>query len=194
MFLQITLQEVIVIRIIVTSRRIRGPSEDKQILTAYETLVSVKNGLHNLRDYHGFKPFRKVEVLLHVNSFFVQSHIPQQLRGAILTFLQGGHTEPDPVYDCYAFANSYKGIPQHEKCDLLKHWHVRRMLHNKPHIGGVVFFMDDSTRMFRHAAIYVGHECYVSVYNAGGDLHFASFKDMQQSFGGKDVYLASPRT
>ncbi len=98
------------IRILITSRLVSGLSNDKQPLTAYLTLVLAKNSLHNLLDYQGFKNYRKIEILLHVKSFFVQLQVTQQLKSAILSFLQGGHAVQDSTYDCYSFANCYMGI------------------------------------------------------------------------------------
>jgi cell wall-associated NlpC family hydrolase len=60
-------------------------------------------------------------------------------------------------------------------------------------VGDIVFLLKSKENDFRHAALYVGHGLYISVYGAGGDLEFSTLKDMLRDFDAEHVVTATPR-
>jgi hypothetical protein len=122
--------------------------------------------------------------------------LEQGLEEGIVHFLNRYQSVREMSFDCYAFANLVQGLPQHAKQFALMHWNLvpARSL---PKAGQTIFLMsafDDENVIFAHAAVYLGSGLFISVYGAGGQLEFATLRDMIRDFRADEVLLATPRT
>ncbi len=179
-------------KLIVSSQRVTGPSADGIIVTAFKTFVETENGMYDLCNYFDFQELDDIEIISQKSFFSVRLNIPPELKKAIIDFLLTQHIHKDDKFDCYSFVNKYHNVEEHKKSYLMNYWKLKKLVF-LPKVGDVVFFLDTSRQLFRHASIYVGWGVYVSVYGAGGDIHFATLKDMKNSFGGENIFLATPR-
>lgn len=116
--------------------------------------------------------------------------LPPEVQQAIRFFLKQYHAKQDTSFDCYAFANLTKGVDVHEVPYMVKYWNRKPLPWFLP-IGSVVFF-ESGVDQFHHAAIYIGHGLYLSVWGAGGDLEVATLKSMKRDYGAERVVLAEP--
>jgi len=117
--------------------------------------------------------------------------IPPDVSRGIARFLRLYNHPKNDDFDCYSFANLLHRFPLFEpKAYLLSRWSLER-LSGKPDPGGVVFLMEGREN-FKHAAIYLGADIYVSVYGAGGQLEFSELNDMRHDFRASSVFLATP--
>lgn len=120
--------------------------------------------------------------------------LPEDVERAVVYFLNNHHERQDMAFDCYAFANLVCGVPQHDKRFARQHWNLDpvRVL---PTAGETIFLMGKEEGSFFHAAVYIGHRLYLSVYGAGGELVVSSLQDMLEDFGelgAKWVWQARP--
>jgi cell wall-associated NlpC family hydrolase len=66
-----------------------------------------------------------------------------------------------------------------------KNW--QRLAPKSPQPGDVVFLLSHAKHPteFHHAAVYIGHDLYLSVYGLGGDLNVATLEDMAKAYKAK---------
>jgi hypothetical protein len=146
---------------------------------------------HHIRGLKSFSNINGVKLIIRNRPFYKKLQLPDDLNAAISSFLQTKHAKQDIKFDCRAFANSVKGVEQHEIAHLLQFWDLKPKPH-KLKTGDVIFFTS-GTNSFHHAAIYIGSGLYISVYGAGGDLEVATLKDMKRDFKAEHVLLATPK-
>lgn len=115
--------------------------------------------------------------------------LPLELQKAIIQFLETYHAQENMSFDCYAFANLVAGQPSHQ-CRFLRKFWWTRPLEKSLRVGSVVFLLDVAEDMFKHAAIYIGYNRYISVYGAGGDLEVSTLPDMMRDFRAKQAFEA----
>ncbi|MCF7898875.1 MAG: hypothetical protein K9L31_02910 [Candidatus Pacebacteria bacterium] len=175
-----------------SSQKITGPSENVIILTAFRTFVIKDEEEYDLCDYFGFQDSSCIEICTNIWMLLVNLNITPEIKRVVINFLCSQHVVRDKEYDCYLFVCEYYKIENHKKKYLMEYWELKKQRF-WPKVGDVLFLLDTSKQVFKHAAIYVGYGLYVSIYGAGGDIHFATLKDMKKSFGGKDIFLATPR-
>lgn len=143
-----------------------------------------------LQDSQPFQKYNDVEIILMKKFFDQRLRIPDELKAAILLFMDKYHAQEDLSVDCYAFATIVKGMERHKMPFMLSYWNIKR-LWGHPSPGSVVFLVKGKDQ-FRHAAIYIGSGLYISAWGAGGDLAVASLKSMKKDFGADRVELATP--
>lgn len=153
-------------------------------------LVRGAGGFISLRDWEPSSELNDVEIVLVRKFRSKRFQLPYNVKQAILHFLQRYHAKQDISFDCYAFANLVKRVEVHKVPYMLKYWNKRP----KPwfiQVGSVVFFESGENR-FHHAAVYIGHGLYISVWGAGGDLEIATLKSMRRDYDAERVMFAEP--
>lgn len=173
-------------------------SRDRTIITVDGCQTSVKlvvvreaGSFIRMQDWEPTTKLDDVEFVLVRKFFPKQFQLPHDVKRAILYFLQRYHAKQNISFDCYAFANLVKGVEFHEVPYMLKYWNREPKPWFVP-IGSIVFF-ENGENQFRHAAIYIGHGLYISVWGAGGDLEVATLKSMKRDYGAERVVLAQPK-
>jgi hypothetical protein len=153
-------------------------------------LVSEAGGFISIQDWEPPTELDDVEIVL-VRKFRPKRfQLPHNVKQAILHFLQRYHAKQDISFDCYAFANLVRGAEVHKVPYMLKYWNKKPKPWFVP-IGSIVFF-ESGENQFHHAAVYIGHGLYISVWGAGGDLEIATLKTMKRDYGAERVVLAEP--
>lgn len=110
------------------------------------------------------------------------------LKQGILRFLRDYHEKEDLTFDCYSFANLVSGTRSHSKVSMHYYWsHSRLPRRVKP---GSIIFLLSGENYFHHAAIYLDHGLYISVWGGGGCLEIATLDQMMCGFGAERVVLA----
>lgn len=153
-------------------------------------LVREAGGFVSLQDWEPPTELDDVEIVLVKRFRTKRFKLPHDMKQAILHFLQRYHAKQDISFDCYAFANLVKGVEVHKVPFMLKHWSKRSKPWFTP-VGSVVFFVSGENR-FHHAAVYLGHGLYISVWGAGGDLEVATLKSMKRDYGAERVMFFEP--
>lgn len=146
----------------------------------------------SLQDWEPPTELNDVEIVLIRKRFRPKRfRLPHDVKRAIINFLQCYHTRQDISFDCYAFVNLVKGVEVHKVPYMLEYWNKRPKPRFIP-IGSVVF-LESGENKFHHAAVYMGHGLYISVYGAGGGLQVATLKSMKRDYGAERVVLAQPK-
>lgn len=154
-------------------------------------MVREAGGFISLQDWETPTELNDVEIVLTRNFCPKRLQLPHNVRQAILHFLSRYHAKQDISFDCYAFANLVKGVEVHQVPLMLKYWNRRPKPLFVP-IGSIIFF-ESSENTFHHAAVYIGHGLYISVWGAGGDLEVATLESMKRDYGAERVVLAQPK-
>ena len=121
--------------------------------------------------------------------------ISNALRKGILAYLNDYNVQRDLFFDCYAFANVANGVPSHPPKLVRKFWKIHLDAFT-PENGHTIFLMQASGKdryVFRHAAICIDTNLFVSVYGAWGNLRFASLHDMMKEYEADALVKATPR-
>lgn len=117
--------------------------------------------------------------------------LPHTVTRTVAEYLSNRHLTEDITYDCYAFATEAAGLERHEKAYLLGYWNLepnpKRL---RP--GDVAFWMTIAEHRFHHAALYIGHNLYMSVWGMGGQLEVTTRSAIQHIFEGPDFFKATP--
>ncbi len=163
---------------------------DGQPMTIKPILVEVEGRFISHRDWKPPPDVSEIDMVVAGKMREIPLPLPGDVAQGILHHLKYFHGRQDNSFDCYAFANLVKGVPQHRMPYMLLHWHKRHLPWRVP-IGSVVFLESGATR-FHHAAIYLGRQLYLSVWGAGGDLEIATLKTMKRDFDAERVMLAHP--
>ncbi len=170
---------------------------DMPIITVDGYRMSVKIALVyeagdfiSLQDWKPPPEMNDIEIVLVRRFRPKRFQLPHNVRQAVLHFLKHYHSKQDIMFDCYAFANLVKQVEVHEVPYMLKYWKKKPKPWFIP-TGSVVFFESGEDR-FHHAAVYIGHGLYISVWGAGGDLEVATLKSMKRDYGAERVMLAEP--
>jgi hypothetical protein len=120
-------------------------------------------------------------------------NLPSAIGKAVVHFLANYYGRQNMAFGCYEFANLVNSVPPHDKFFALEHWDFNPVC-DLPAPGNTIFLMNDDINVFVHAAVYLGHHIYLSVYGMGGDIVVSSLQDMLNDFGAKWIWLATPRT
>jgi hypothetical protein len=129
-------------------------------------------------------------------SVFVGSagvEIPQKVKNVIADYLQRQAEGKLDNIDCYAFTCLMEGlsIPERDaqgqvREGRLDRWEIAPLDENgDAQPGDVLFFWNASGEdhfQFRHAAVYLDNDTYVSVYGLNGELSFSTFEDLEETF------------
>jgi hypothetical protein len=156
-----------------------------------------KNAAGELRSLHDDLPFTELEQVQMWIIWCTKPYISTRLRlsdrieQAITCFLQK-HQGQGTVLDCYDFVCQTFGVSEHKKAVLLRHWTVHPWWYRKKP-GDPILLINTKEQQFRHAAIYLGHGLYLSVYGKGGDLEVSTLRDMRREFKTNKVLIVSPR-
>lgn len=116
--------------------------------------------------------------------------VDEPIRYTIARFLRlhDGNEE----FDCYSFVNLLHRLPLFEnKAYLRSRWTLERAS-GKQAPGAVLFLMNKDGSEFKHAAVCLGSDIFVSVYGKGGQLEFSALNDMRHDFRAEAVFLATP--
>jgi hypothetical protein len=127
--------------------------------------------------------------------------LPESLSKAILGYLR---LRPDPdrsaecvVLDCRAFVDLMTRYSL-DDCVLMSPAWTLGNLPRRPSLGSVVFLVsptkESGRAVFHHAAVYLGHGLYLSVWGAGGDLEVMTLENMKTAFEKCEARLALPRS
>lgn len=155
------------------------------------TIVKEGDKYVSLQDSQPFQEYDDIEMVLMGRFFDRKLRLTTELKMAIKRFMREYHAQQNIEVDCYAFANTLKGIKPHKVHNMLRYWNIKRLWW-RPKPGSVIFLVKGK-KHFRHAAIYIGRGLYISTWGAGGDLEIASLKSMKRDFGANRVELATPR-
>jgi len=149
-----------------------------------------------IRAVQCFEEFEDLKEVRFVFSFwFLRLEIPVDdgVQNAVINHLRLYHTKRDLSYDCYAFANTVRGVPPHKVQWMRRYWDTS-LLRGKPNRGDIVFLVNEEDTTFHHAAVYLGMGLYLSVWGGGGDIEVATLNDMKIGFSTDTVYLVTPRS
>jgi hypothetical protein len=154
-----------------------------------------KDGVYRfLHDGKSFDPMASIEIWLMVltwpKAISKRLPLPPALTQVVASFLSTYHGKEHDL-DCYDFANLVAGIPLHNKAGLYGFWKERRRLLRQP--GDVVFLFNKKRMQFRHAAIYLGHGLYISVYGKSGNIEVTTLRDMRKAHGAKNILDVVPK-
>jgi hypothetical protein len=185
------------LKIIVSLRKLESKDSDGWPIFFQLAVVWEGKAFHYLNDYADFTEVTQLLILVEGKKIFSRAKfktlkIPENIQSGIIAFLKTYQGKQDIAYDCRSFVNSVFGVTQHPTKYLLGFWKTEP-LDWWPRAGDVVFLVAKHERDFRHAAVCIGPDLYVSVYGAGGDLEFASLEDMKKSFQAEQVLFAVPR-
>ena len=181
--------------IIITPWRVDSIDSEGRVFRVRQLSFEKDGEYRNLHDGKPFEVENSLEIRRIVRKWarlrLVTLSVPPALLTAIATFLSEYHGK-EHALDCYDFANLVANIPLHDKSSLFAYWEKRRRFVRRP--GHTVFLIRKKEHLFRHAAIYLGHGLYISVYGRNGDLEVASLYDMKRNYGAKDVLTVAPRS
>lgn len=162
---------------------------DGSKMTVKGTYVREVSGFISLQDLKPSSDLNDVEIVLMSRFFQKKLNLKENIKKAVLLFLQNYHAKQDISFDCYAFANLVRGVKLHEVPYMLKFWNISSVPLRK-RAGSVIFLISDER--FHHAAIYIGSGLYISVWGAGGDLEITTLSSMKRDFKAEKVVLAEP--
>jgi hypothetical protein len=181
--------------IIITPWRVDSIDPEGRVFRVRQLSFEKDGEYRNLHDGKPFEAEDSLEIRRIVRKWgrlrSVTLTVPSALLRAITIFLSEHHGK-EHALDCYDFANLVAGIPPHDKSVLFAYREQRRRFVRRP--GDTVFLIRKKEYQFRHAAIYLGHGLYISVYGRNGDLEVASLHDMKRNYGAKDVLTVVPRS
>lgn len=120
--------------------------------------------------------------------------LPQNLESAIKTFLAQYHAKQDISFDCYSFASLVNGVALDDKRYLSRRFRCEPREAGNIAPGETVFLFGGIGCHFKHAAVYLGEDRFLSVWGGGGDLEVASFEQMRIGFNTTKAYAAFPRS
>lgn len=166
-------------------------SADDRILRVYTATIespAYSGPLQNLTK----TPEIRIQAFIQRRFWRTRLPLDERLEAGILRFCREYATRRNVNFDCYAFVNMVYGMEPHRCRHLLRYWDISP-LPRKLRPGQALFFVYDGN-LFRHAAIYLGANRYISVYGAGGDLEVSSLADMRHDFQARDVFHATPKT
>ena len=159
-------------------------------MTVKATWVRGARGLVSLQDLEVPADLDDVEFVYTRRFFPKKLHMPEEVKSAILGFLNTYHRKQDTSFDCYAFVNLVKGVETHKVPYMLQYWELRA-LPWRVRSGTVVFLLSGNDH-FHHAAVCLGSGFYLSVWGAGGDLEIATLEGMMRDYHAEYVAVATP--
>lgn len=116
--------------------------------------------------------------------------IDPALEAAIATFVND-HLNKQTGLDCYGFVNLVGQKPPHHVRDNVDYWNITPIEPSQITAGSIVaFYSADS--FFRHAAVCVAEDLFLSVFGTNGDLEFATFADLKEPYDIGESYLLTP--
>jgi cell wall-associated NlpC family hydrolase len=138
------------------------------------------------------------------SSFGEEIPISGNLSQAIADFINN-HREKDSGIDCYGFVNLAAGVPKHIAPMWPKFWKTETVTPSAIQSGDTVFMngnthkesevniiVQGKTFRFKHAAICIADDLFISVYGSNGDVEFATYTDLQRSYQTDEVQVAVP--
>lgn len=174
-------------------RKIDVFTDDGLVMPVREILTQQRGEIKAVQEFTTFDDLDEVQIVF---TWWILRHRLRTDAGveqAIITHLKLYHAKRDMDFDCYAFANLVRGVPKHPVKYMRRYWDTH-VLVGKPRPGDVVFLVNIEDTTFYHAAVYVGMGLYVSVWGCGGDIEFATLKDMKIGFNAQKVFVATPRS
>jgi hypothetical protein len=165
---------------------------DGAVMPAREILTQQFGEIRAVQCFEEFEDLKEVRFVF--SFWFLRFEIPVDdgVQNAVINHLRLYHAKRDLSYDCYAFANTVRGVPPHKVEWMRRYWDTS-LLKGRPGRGDVVFLVNKEDTTFHHAAIYLDMGLYLSVWGAGGDIEVATLNDMKIGFSTDTVYLVTPR-
>lgn len=127
--------------------------------------------------------------------------LPVGIHDAVLTYLKKrSQGELDKLwFDCYTFACLSKGMPPPTiENGVIKwgkisdHWKMVEVT-DTLEAGDVFFFHSLKENFdFKHAAVYIGHGLFLSVFGIGGELEVTSYDQIMKLWGADGVFKMEP--
>ena len=148
-----------------------------------------------------------VDSLTGESSFGEEIPISGSLGQAIANFINRhrNNDSGDSDIDCYGFANLVGGNPKHIAPMWPEFWKVRTVTPDKIQAGNIIFMNGDEATgneidiivekkpfRFKHAAVCVENDLFISVFGSNGDIEFATYDDLQRSYQTDEVQVATP--
>ncbi len=139
-----------------------------------------------------------VEILLQIfGGWFIKLSISKNrdLKQAIQNYMIFKHHVCDNDFNCRSFVSWYAGVGEHDGSQLLNHWEFKPCNKWMLRPGEIVMFLANEGRdhfLFRHAAIYLGFNRYLSVWG-GGQLKVTTLESMMECYETRLVYVANPK-
>ena len=130
------------------------------------------------------------EIYLLGKSYEKQIVLEPHVNKALEYYFKKYHKKSTLDFDCYAFVNRIERIESHKVRNLYAYWVTRPL--KRPRRNDIILLLNLEKKMFRHAAIYLGHGIYLSVYGGGGDIELATLQDLKQTFGPSEVFVGKP--
>lgn len=116
---------------------------------------------------------------------------PKDLEDGIIDALRIYNGKKDDGFDCYAFICLVKKLDK--RYPMYENWKLHPYSRWTRKVGDVVYLLSKAASKSHHAAIYIGHGLYISVYGKGGNIELATMRDMKKTWSTKKVYTATPR-
>jgi cell wall-associated NlpC family hydrolase len=113
--------------------------------------------------------------------------ISKSLSAAIAVFVNK-HLNQQTGLDCYGFVNIVGEKLQHKVAECETHWSLERISPAKISPGDIVAFCTSGS-LFRHAAVCVTPDLFISVFGINGDLEFATYEDLRVPYKIEKTYL-----
>lgn len=169
-------------------------TSDGQQFTVKELSMhrNAKNPVIDLRSLTNHSNINEVELLLEKGWRKRKLQVPKNVTHGIAEYLKLLSIGERNDKDCYSFACIVSNIPLHKVSDIHNYWETKPL--DKVEVGDIVIIIssdkeNDKYTNFHHAAVYVGHNLYISVYGLGGDVEVSSLDDMLVEFKGETALL-----
>ncbi len=178
---------------IFVSRRKQGLiAADGSKTNVFRAYIRGKEGLVCLQHQEAFEKISSIRFV--VKEWCRLRRLPRNanLEQGIATFLERYHAKDDVSFDCYAFANLVHGVPAH-RCSLMCLFWDTRVYDGQVTMGDAVFLVNSEKSEFKHAALYLGRDLYISVYGGGGDLEITTLEAMTQYWKATQILVATPK-
>jgi len=167
-------------------------------LEVYPLYVRGRDGLVLLEEKGSFADIDDVKIVA-LRTFLGirtsrQLPLTAGIKIAISKFLFHFHLKDAMSFDCYSFACLVNGVEDEGRVDAAEFRRKWRRV-SKPWMyrpGDTVLLVNNDFG-FKHAAVYAGHNLWLSVYGAGGELQISRLSDMKRDFDAPLVYSILPR-
>ena len=165
------------------------------VMREYPAFTEQNGQLIHIEYCETFPDLEDVEIILtrgFLPFLFIRLKLPEKLKAAIITFFRCCQGKVDPSFDCYSFACMVHGVDASSGSSFLWRFWKRVPWWRRRSIGDTVLFLDQDKKLFRHAALYLGLGVYLGVRGSGGNLQFATLRDMKKDQRADSAVFVSP--
>ncbi len=140
-----------------------------------------------------------LEILLQLyGRWFIKLPISKNrnLKRVIQNYMIFKHRVCDISFNCRSFVSWYANVGEHDGSKMLDYWEFKPYSRWKVKPGDIVMFLVHESGehfLFRHAAIYLGFNRYLSVWGGGGQLEVTTLESMVRCYETGLIFVANPK-